>query len=193
MIFHRCALVVFLLLHHSCLTSANNGRMVKAGMLAKAALPYALKLCPSVWNKKKKTKVVETIRNFMKPAHTASDPHRNSYGADYIPTEEEIRAKSMEMCKNIGFALPDENAGYSFESENFEKSTEPEKFSERESLLETQVSTNPRNHGVSETGPYLLFFFGTAVGMLIVSIYFHSKGNSSSQIHAPKSLRRPEL
>jgi len=187
MMLRRCVVIALVTLHLACLTSANKERMVKAGVITKAAFPDALKLCPERWNKKRKAEIVQSIRNLMKPAFVASDPNRNSYGADYVPTEEEVRAKSYELCQ-LNVPIPSVSAGdQSSETESLEEFPEPGY------LEDTQLSLKRNEYGFFEAGSYGLFFFGTAVGMLMVFIYFHARGNLSAQSPVPKSLRRPEL
>lgn len=158
---------------------------MRAGVITKAAFSYALKFYPLAvafgMERKKKYWSGSNDRNIMKAWMCCIHPPTESLMVCTTSRQEKKKAKSLEMCKKFGWvALPDENAEYSFESE----------ISRNLHNLNWIPSGNPRYlriQGITDflkqEDIYYTAVFGTAVGMLIVSIYLYLKGNPFSQIH----------
>jgi len=157
----------------------------------RAALKEAADLCPKFIDHKRKSEYAARIKKLLQPAYTSSDPYRTSYEPNYIPSDEERRAKAVELCRGHGQA-------YSFAITPVE--TTMESTDTQDSLLEDEGEGELYVHQdtshtplVTDSTKYFFFLFGTVFGMLLCFIYLHVKDSSAVQVATNKSLRRPEL
>lgn len=157
----------------------------------RAALKEAEGLCPKFLDHKRKAEYVARIKKLLQPAYTSSDPYRKSYDPDYAPSDEERRAKAVELCHGHGQA-------YSFAITPVE--TTMESTDKQDSLLEDEGEGELYVHqdtsytpSVTDSTKYFFFVFGTVFGMLLCFIYLHVKDSSAVQVATHRSLRRPEL
>ena len=172
----------------ACFVLADNGRMVRKGVITRAALEEARRLCPDLITREHKKRIQQEINDLLAPAFVVSDPNHKSYRLDYIPTDEERNAKVEQLCEG---RTPHNTLSGMENKAGFESGTLTEALDEDEITVDNAQETGELNR-VYNSESYLFFAFGLVCGLLAVSIYFHIRG-SSLQVAAPKSLRRPEL